>query len=159
MVEDNCMQTETRMQTKQNREPKKHEEQTTQLDNSDAGNEDSERHVCEENSDGRNGKSRGEKGEDKHAIGVKEAQEDKMEEHQTKVDQKIFDFDSHFSSKEEKEEEKEDLQEQEQDKKEKDAAGLDLEKSDPEKEQGEQGCSRGRCRGVRCGGGRVSRER
>jgi hypothetical protein len=153
MVGDNCMQTETQMQTEQDGEPKKHEEQTTQLDNSDAGNEDNGRHVCEENSDGRNGESRGEKGEDKHAIGVKEAQKDKMEEdheekgqekqeneqqeeqededQETKVNQRGFDFDSHLSSKEE-EEEKEDLQEQEQDKKEKDAAELDLEKSDPE---------------------------
>jgi hypothetical protein len=80
MVEDNCVQTETRVQTKQDREPKKHEEQTTQLDNSDAGNEDSGRHVCKKNSDGRNAKSRGKKGKDKHAIGVKEAQKDKMEE-------------------------------------------------------------------------------
>jgi hypothetical protein len=47
MVEDNCMQTETRMQTEQDREPKKHEEQTMWLDNLDAGNEDSGRHVCE----------------------------------------------------------------------------------------------------------------
>jgi hypothetical protein len=69
MVEDNCVQTETQMQTEQDGEPKKHEEQTTQLDSSDAGNEDSGRHVCEENSDGRNSESRGEKGEDKHAIG------------------------------------------------------------------------------------------
>jgi hypothetical protein len=80
MVEDNCMQTETQMQTEQDGEPKKHEEQTTQLDNSYAGNEDSGRHVCEENSDGRNGESRGKKGENKHAIGVKEAQKDKIEE-------------------------------------------------------------------------------
>jgi hypothetical protein len=162
MVEDNCMQTETRMQTKQDGEPKKHEEQMTQLDNLDAGNENSGRHVCEENSDGRNGKSRGKKGEDKHAIRVKEAQEDKIEEdykekgqekqekqqdeqkdedQETKVDQRSFDFDSHLSSKEEKkeeEEEKKDLQEQEQDKKEKDAAESDLEKSDLEEERGEQ---------------------
>jgi hypothetical protein len=89
MVEDNCVQTETRMQTKQDGEPKKHEEQTTQLDNLDAGNEDSGRHVCKENSDGRNAESRGKKGEDKHAIGVKEAQEDKMEEdHEEKGQEK-----------------------------------------------------------------------
>jgi hypothetical protein len=116
MVEDNCVQTETWVQTEQDGEPGKHEEQMTQLDNSDAGNENSGRHVCEENSDGRNGESRGEKEEDKHAIGVKEAQEDKMEEdheekrqekqeneqqeeqededQETKVNQRGFDFDS-----------------------------------------------------------------
>jgi hypothetical protein len=158
MVEDNCVQTETQMQTEQDEEPKKHEEQRMQLDNLDAGNKDSGRHVCKENSDGRNGESRGEKGEDKHAIGVKEAQKNKMEEdheekgqekqerqqekqededQETKVDQRSFDFDSHLSSEEEEEEE-EDLQEQEQDKKEKDAAELDPKKSDPEEEQGEQ---------------------
>jgi hypothetical protein len=160
MVEDNCMRTETQMQTEQYGEPKKHEEQMTQLDNSDAGNEDSRRHVCEKNSDGRNGESRGKKKEDKHAIGVKEAQEDKMEEdneekgqekqkkqqeeqededQETKVDQRSFDFDSHLlSDEEEEEEEEEDLQKQEQDKKEKDAAESNPEKSDPEEEQGEQ---------------------
>ena len=46
------------------------------LDNSDGG-----RQVCEEDSDGRNGESRGNNGEDKDAaMRVKEVQEDKMEE-------------------------------------------------------------------------------
>ena len=80
IVEDNRPQAETQMQTEQDREPRKHEEQMVQLDNSDGHNEDSRRPVGKEDSDGRNGGSRGKNREDKDAMGVKEAQEDKMEE-------------------------------------------------------------------------------
>ena len=59
IVEDNYLQTEMWMQTEQDGEPRKHEEQMVQLDNSDGCNEDSRRQVCEEDSDGRNGESRG----------------------------------------------------------------------------------------------------
>ena len=63
-------------QLRLNEDVHEHEEQTVLLDNSDG-----RRQVCEEDSDGRNGESRGKDGEDKGAaMGVKEVQEDKMEE-------------------------------------------------------------------------------
>ena len=133
IIEDNHLQTETWMQTEQDGEPRKHKEQMAQLDNSDGGNEDSRRQVCEEDSDGRNGKSRGKNREDKNAMGVKQVQENRMEKDLEEKGQE------EKQEHEQQEEEEEDWQKQEQDKIEKDVAASDPEESDPEELESEEG--------------------
>jgi hypothetical protein len=162
MVKDNCMQTETQMQTKQDGEPKKHESRqcswitqmlamrivggmcarkTLMVGMVKAGARRGRISMLFESKRHRKirwkriMKRRGKKSRENSKRSRK------MRTKRPRVNQRSFEFDSHLSSEkeeEEEEEEKEDLQEQEQDKKEKDAAELDLEKSDLEEERGEQ---------------------
>ena len=132
MVEGNLLQAETQMQPEQDGAPRKHEEQTVQLDDLDGCNEDSRRQVCKEDSDGRNGESRGENMEDKDAMGVKEVQEEEDHEEKGQEEKQEYEW------QEEQEQEQEDQQQQEQDKQGQDKKEKYVAGSDPEEEQGEQ---------------------